>query len=120
MTLHLRMTHHHTVWLQKVEQFRRYLLDKAMTEGHKDMVISATHPPTPPYYDPLPSCIDIRLLNLIMQYAMPHVHALIDRKAMWVTVDWQMPVMKKLQGNIIVALLKLRQKNKAVTSPFVR
>jgi len=45
MTLHLRMMHHHTVWLQKVEQFRRYLLDKAMTEGHKDMVISATPPP---------------------------------------------------------------------------
>ena len=38
----------HTVWFQKIEQFRRYLLAKAMTEGHKDMVISATPPPYTP------------------------------------------------------------------------
>ena len=49
------------------------------TQGHGDF--SHPTPLHPRIMIHFPSCIDIRLHNLIMQYAMPHVHALIDRKA---------------------------------------
>lgn len=56
-TMRLTMRHHHKasyqVWLQKVQWFRQYLLDKAqtLTEGQMDIVIPAYPPPPfPPTY----------------------------------------------------------------------